>query len=273
VNHTFKNCSKSNIFCSYFDFRLSHPDKPNGTDDVRIVHGLYGVSVWKLLPAINTFLNAHPKELVGRRVDYGKHKCGYQVILHMQAFYNYAPSLHNLTHTRFTDTFGTKLCPRVDNMNKLTLNYARAQAGGGCQIILIYSDETVPLPNNFYHGGTFQKCSLHMRIMLAYQITTPWANTDNMTTLMAFLVNGLQNRPIDRFFVSQAIRTEQAKDMVVHLDSSLEKFLANATTAMAVTWLKVSTPVVTIYSIACSVLAVEHHHQPSKAEHSHSRFH
>jgi len=192
----------------FFDFRMSHPDKPNGTDDVRIVHGLYGISLWQLLPPINDFLTAHSKELV---------------ILQLGAFYNYDQTLHTLTHTRLTATFGTKLCPRVDNMNSLTLDYARAQAGGGCQIILIYGDESVPLPSNFYH---------------AYQLTSPWANTDNMTTLMDFLVTGLQTRPTDRFFVSQAIRTEQVKDIVLHLDSSLERFLANATTAMAVTWLK-----------------------------------
>ena len=80
-----------------------------------------------------------------------------QVILVLGSFYNYAPSLHTLTHTRITDTFGTKLCPRVDNMNTLTLDYARDQTGGGCQIILIYGDEIVPIPNNFYHGRVFCK--------------------------------------------------------------------------------------------------------------------
>ena len=34
--------------CRYFDFRLSHPDKPSSVDDVRIVHGLYGDSVWNI---------------------------------------------------------------------------------------------------------------------------------------------------------------------------------------------------------------------------------
>ena len=43
----------------------------------------------------------------------------YKVILHLQAFYNYSPLLHTLTHTRFMSTFGTKLCPRVNNMNTL----------------------------------------------------------------------------------------------------------------------------------------------------------
>jgi hypothetical protein len=61
---------------------------------------------------------------------------------------------------------------------------------------------------------------------------------------MTFLVNGLQTRPTDRFFVSQAIRTEQVQDILLHLDSSLEKSLANATTAKAATWLKVSTTAV-----------------------------
>jgi hypothetical protein len=136
-------------------------------------------------------------------------------------------------------------------MNTLTLDYARAQAGGGCQIIMIYGDETVPLPNNFYHGEGFQKRNLHVRIVLGSVIVTPWANTDNITTLMAFLVSGLQTRPMDQFFIASAISTEQVKDIVLHLDSSLERFLANATTAMAVTWLKVNTHAVISIRCAC----------------------
>ena len=84
-----------------------------------------------------------------------KHKLLLQVILDLGHFYNFSPSLHTLVHSRITNIFGTKLCPRVDNLSTLTLDYARAQAGGGCQIILIYSDETVPLPNNFYYGRMY----------------------------------------------------------------------------------------------------------------------
>ena len=70
------------------------------------------------------------------------------------------------------------------------------------------------------------------------QVDSPWANTDNLTTLLQFLDHGLSARQMDIFYVTQGIRTENTQDILLLLFDTLEKFLGDATTAAVVTWLK-----------------------------------
>ncbi|VDP39469.1 unnamed protein product [Soboliphyme baturini] len=201
----------------FFDVRVAiHHPTSNSTisDDFYAVHGLYGERMIDAFRQIVSFLKAHPDELV---------------ILDINHFYNFSISDHaRLLHV-IASSFDSMLCPSGNNLHldDVTLDMLRQSHR---QAIVFYQAEqrtaldtlNVTWPRRF--------------------IVSPWANTNSLTKLFAFLERTLAVRdqllPEGGVFVVQSILTPHAVDVVLHLRSSLQQRIALNTTEQTVKWLR-----------------------------------
>lgn len=97
----------------YFDLRVSLLSHSESESEIRIVHGLYGNDINQVLLTVLEFLNSHPKEVV---------------VLDFNHFYGF----NDQTHAQLVDTivslFDCLLCPPVDNLDTLTLDYLTSKS-------------------------------------------------------------------------------------------------------------------------------------------------
>ncbi len=190
----------------YFDFRVSRTSK---SEEIRIVHGLYGEEVVSLVLEFLEFLAEHPKEVV---------------FLDFNHFYNFDKEAHSTLIGALTSLFDSKFCPHATDIGSLNLKYLWEK---GYQVVLFYRPEDcqVPIPNEFWSKDT---------------ISSPWPDTDNCKTLIKCLEESLTHRmlPANSFFVTQGIITPRTVDILKHSCSSLEKDLAIPTTSAVTQWIR-----------------------------------
>ena len=184
---------------------------------------------------MNAWLETHPTEVVGS--SYSSHSINtqIQVLADWNHFYNYSQKLHGDTQHRIETTFGNKLCSRVNDFTSITLNWAMQQH---CQVIVVRSEVCEMSHEQIsqcYHDSSYTQASW------AYPgnaIISPWANTDNLTDLIHYLTNHIQNRPTDAFYVFQGIRTESTQVRLFH--ACIRKCITGHSPALRVIAIEIS---------------------------------
>lgn len=186
----------------YFDLRIS--SKP-GKEDLYFIHMLYGLSVEDGLKQINRYLDDHPREVV---------------LLDLNHFYNVTEDQHNALITAFVEIFGEKVCPRQD-IKDVTLGRLWANRQ---QVLIFYHDPIVKEFEYFWCGKS---------------IPAPWANTESVDKLIAFLSEHYNaGRPADSFHVTQGILTPSTAYVTTHLGGSLRTDMSEKAAVPLTTWLK-----------------------------------
>ena len=174
------------------------------TKKFRVLHALYGQTIWTPLDDVKNFLNNHTHEAI---------------ILDIQHTYSFEESDHAFLVNKIETLFCGKLCPKNEDLSKLTLDRISEK---GYQIIVIY-------PKMANSGSNF--------IWPRRSCPNPWANTENIEELDSFLRKGLIERDNNVLFVSQALLTPTFRTIRWKLLSSLENSLATTCDAFIVKWL------------------------------------
>ena len=180
----------------------------NGEEDrienFRVLHALYGETIWTPLDEVKMFLDTHTHEVI---------------ILDIQHTYSFEESDHIFLVKKIETLFNAKLCPKDEDLAKLTLDRMKEK---GYQLIVIYP-----------------KMSLSSSLFMwpRSQCPNPWPNTERIEVLEPFLNNGLEERDNNALFVSQALLTPTFRTLRRKILSSLEKSLASTCDAFIVKWL------------------------------------
>jgi len=206
----------------YFDLRIC--SKP-GTTLAYMCHALYTqFTVDHYMVEINTFLEAHPKEVV---------------LLEFQWFYSVAEDgtfrddLDDTQHQRLiemiTRVFGSKLrAPRALESDSPSL---AELWGNDQQVILLYNNANADNYPDIWRGNS------------SY-LTSPWPKQDDASELVEFLEDRYSSgRPASaRFYVTQGVLTASAGHLVQILFGSLHDSLAIPAAEHVVEWLKTKQP-------------------------------
>ncbi|CAL1543088.1 unnamed protein product [Lymnaea stagnalis] len=174
----------------YFDLRIA---KPTDSDDVYLVHCLYGKKMSEVIETIATFLKEHPHEVV---------------ILHLNHFYGMSVKNHQQLIADLLSGFGSKVCPRHD-LRQTTLNLKKLWSNGQ-QVIIIYEDPAAICVKEMFSYGS---------------IESPWPNTPEKKICKEFLNKQFSERHNGIFFVCQGILTPCASTVAKRLLSSLERWI------------------------------------------------
>ncbi|XP_008196716.1 PI-PLC X domain-containing protein 3 isoform X2 [Tribolium castaneum] len=167
----------------YFDLRIA--TKPN-EDKFYFVHGLYSGEVGGILDEIKAFLDTHPFEVV---------------ILDCQHFYAFEQADHERLMQLLTSVFGHKLLPYMSHMDHITLQYMTNECR--YQVIVVYRSDAARFGQPLlWPSGCFP---------------TPWANTDSIPELIAFLSDMLKQRDPLMGYISQCVLTPSSCFVVTHL--------------------------------------------------------
>lgn len=156
----------------YFDLRVAS-DPCDG--DLYFVHGLYGDKIISLLRPMRDFLDENQQEIV---------------FLDFQHFHQVSHAQHHILINGLIQLFGSKICPYVKyrRIEELTLAEMWSKK---YQIIIFYRDDDLTGRYNELWPGSM--------------LLNPWGNTACQSKLIPFLWSGLSSRPMDKFYVHQAI--------------------------------------------------------------------
>lgn len=205
-NLTFKEQLDAGI--RYFDLRVSSKPGEPGTE-IYFIHGLFGHKVRDGLSDINSFLNAHSKEVVF--LDFNHH-------------YAMGAEHHAYLINMLQEVFGHKLC-RIGSVEEITLDYLWAKK---YQVLV------------FYHHPSGEDCPV---MWPGSRIPAPWANTTNAKKLIQFLETTLGERNKKGcFHVSQAILTPRVKTVVSGLAQGLRHYLVERNLPAIMTWVEAQRP-------------------------------
>lgn len=186
----------------YFDMRIGR--KPQ-TEDIFVMHGLYGRKLEVDMQEMADFIKSHPKEVV---------------LLDFNHMYEMDEPAHLSNVSMILETFGDAVCPLLD-MASMTLE---TMWENGLQVVV------------FYHQSLTDK---NMMLWPGSVIPNPWPNTESLPKLLAFLEASYQNpRPPNRFHVTQGILTPTAGYIMRHMTGSLQEVLAQKVAASMVEWIK-----------------------------------
>ncbi|XP_071268461.1 PI-PLC X domain-containing protein 2 [Salvelinus alpinus] len=205
-NLTFKEQLDAGI--RYFDLRVSSKPGESGTE-IYFIHGLFGHKVCDGLSDINSFLDAHGKEMVF--LDFNHH---------------YAMGMEHHTYliNMLQEVFGPKLC-KIGVVEEITLDYLWENK---YQVIV------------FYHHPSAENCPL---IWPGNKCPAPWANTTDTTKLFQFLETTLGERAkMGSFHVTQAILTPRVKTIVKGLVKGLRNYLVERNLPIILTWVETQKP-------------------------------
>ena len=173
-------------------------------DNFFFVHGVYGHAIDDLLKEISKFLDKHPQEFV---------------ILDFNHFYSFTDALHSRFAKSINSCFQGKLYSPIGKGVKSTLKDLRKV---NKQVIVSYDNATVCAKNpEFWHNAIY----------------SPWPNTSSCSKLLESLNERFDTLEPDRFNVFQAILTPQTSTVVLHIASSLRKYLVNKCDKAVSKWL------------------------------------
>ena len=186
----------------YFDLRVS--SRP-GTEDLYVLHGLYGLKLESLLEEVKTFLDAHPKEVV---------------LLDLNHFYAMNEFQHKQCLSMILEVLGYKMCPLLD-MDSVTLE---TMWDSNLQAVVFYQNQYARDNHQFWPGN---------------YIPSPWPNVCDTTKMLAFLSQNYERgRPKGTFYVTQGILTPDTGYVITHVMGSLRNSLCNKCSRPFVDWLK-----------------------------------
>ncbi|XP_044252421.1 PI-PLC X domain-containing protein 3 isoform X3 [Tribolium madens] len=173
----------------YFDLRIATKEN---SEKFYFVHGLYSGEVGAILDEIKAFLDTHPFEVV---------------ILDCQHFYAFEQPHHERFMQLLTAVFGHKLLPYMDHMDHISLQYMTNECR--YQAIVVYRSDAARFGQPLlWPSGCFP---------------TPWANTDSIPELIAFLNDTLKQRDPQMGYISQCILTPSTCFVLTHLFSTLKE--------------------------------------------------
>ena len=186
----------------YFDLRLS--SKKNSTDYF-CVHGLYGPKIEAILQDLNTYLEAHPKEIV---------------FLDFNHFYDMTEFAHKQLMSQILEVLGYKMCPYLD-ASSVTLN---TMWDNNLQVIVFYHNPCVQDNAQFWPGS---------------EIPSPWPNTMKPDDMVSGLEKSYtKTRPqCQSFFVYQGVLTPSTQFVIKHLRKSLRTLMSSKACQPYVKWL------------------------------------
>ena len=185
----------------YFDMRSGYL---TSEDDFFFVHGVYGHKIGDILQAISTFLKAHPKEFI---------------ILDFNHFYSFSDTLHRRLAKLIISYFNNELYSPIGKGINSTLSDLRKV---NKQVIVCYDDETT--------------CQENQEFWYKY-ISSPWPNTSSCSKLISSLNQRFDTLNPKCFNVFQAILTPQTSTVLLHLASSLQKYLVSKCDKAVSNWL------------------------------------
>lgn len=186
----------------YFDLRIAC--KPH-SDDIYVLHGLYGQKLETLLQEIAAFLRSHPKEVV---------------LLDVNHTYNMTDFLHKQCLSMILEICGYSMCP-FKAADSLTLEklWSKHQ-----QVVVFYHDDSAKQNLMFWSGD---------------YIPNPWPETDNLKELMGILETNYQKpRSPNQFYVTQGVLTPTFFYIVTHVEKSLKGDLDTKVAQPFIDWLK-----------------------------------
>ena len=186
----------------YMDLRVA--PKP-GSEDIYMVHALYGRTVAQCMTEINDFLNQHTKEIV---------------LLDFNHFFDMTAVEHTVLISALMDIFGQKMCQLLD-ADSLTLENLWSS---GLQVIVFYHNEIVSDYLQFWPGSF---------------IPVNWINTLDIDQLLIALETKYSTRHSDTTFNgTHGILSTDANYIMAHLGGNLKENLAAKIAKPFVDWLK-----------------------------------
>ncbi len=167
--------------------------------EICVLHALFGCDIECALTEINTFLNKHQGEVI---------------VLDFQKVYGFQLTNDHFLTRLIIQLYEDKLCPRKHSSPQPpSLEFMHEK---GYQVIAV-NNVGAEHSDLFWPRNSFPN---------------HWYNTKSATHLLGCLNQGLEDRDLDSFHVSQAILTPRPSTVVTHPFCSLESCLARKANAM-----------------------------------------
>nr|CAB3264931.1 PI-PLC X domain-containing protein 2-like [Phallusia mammillata] len=175
-----------NIGIRYFDLRIApHPE----TQELCVVHALFGNEIKPVLYEIKSFLHHHPSEVV---------------ILDFNHLLGFTEESNSKLISMITDCFGAKLAGRRNSFDATSLS---SLLKAGKQVIVFYAKETT---NEFLWSEKL--------------ICNPWPNVQTTGELVKCLDSGIAEKTQGACYVSQGVLTPVLKTCLFHLMATLKSW-------------------------------------------------
>ena len=185
----------------YFDLRIG---KKQNSEDLFLLHGLYGNKLEEILEEIKAYMDDHPKEVV---------------LLDLNHFYNMTEFDHKQCMSMILEILGYKMCPLLD-MESVTLDILW---DSNLQALVFYHSSIAVDNHQFWPGSS---------------IPSPWPNVCDVKKMLSYLeARYKQPRDKNHFYVTQGILTPDAGCIITHLAGSLKSAIAEKTSKPFVQWL------------------------------------
>lgn len=189
----------------YLDLRVALRPQDN---EIRIVHGLYGCSVFEVLEDIKRFVSERPKEIV---------------FIDFNHFYNMDSEAHQRLADSLLGMFAEILrAPGDDNMN-FTL---QDMWGNEEKVVIFYNNFDVTTCYPCFWPSSF--------------LSSPWANVADKKELLKFLNEKCLKTELSPncFHVTQGVLTPQTSTVIQNMSSSLKDCLSLRCNFHLTGWLK-----------------------------------
>ena len=184
----------------YLDLRIACKPESN---DIHIVHGLFGKQLYEILDELILFLDTHPKEII--LVDF---------------YENYLSSNQQTEFLNMiVEKLGDKCCPRLD-VESLTLE---TMWENEFQVIVFHKENMIQDDSRFWSRDV---------------IPRPWPRVSNADQMIAFLDTSYHQRCPDKFHGTQGIISPDANFMFSHMESDLQEQTRLHVAKPFVSWLK-----------------------------------
>ena len=189
----------------YLDLRVALRNKDN---QIRVLHGLYGVGIEEVLEDVKRFVVKHPKEIV---------------ILDFNHFYN----MDCTAHERLADTLLALFSEILRSPGNETTNVTLQDMWANEEKVIIFYQE-------------YEVISCFPCFWSAHSICSPFPNTTDRKLLLEFLNKQCTKSafPRDTFHVTQAILTPQTSSVLQNMTSTLKDVLALKCNHHVCGWLK-----------------------------------
>lgn len=214
----------------YFDLRVGPNQWYNAwrgfqlqETNLRTMHGVYGESVDPILADIDSFLDAHPKEIV---------------ILDFQHFYDMTNNSYDHLHQKLQSTFGDRIVPKSYGANVPL----QTLWNNDKRVIILYGQD---------HQNTRPVVDLHTRYAAEFDswiwdrntfLDDPWPNTTDKAVLKSKLNQAISDneKSGNKLWKLQAVFTPDVGRIIagtLNIGHSSLHDLAQAANSNVMTWL------------------------------------
>ena len=187
----------------YFDIRICYV---KALDDFYLAHDICGHKIEVLLEQVLQFIKNHPKEVI---------------ILDCNHLFNFTTNLHHRLIAYLEKYFGEHLLGYDKKGADSTLNDIWNSKG---RVIIIY------------HNSLIEQ--MHRNLWPGRSIFSPWPDTSDLKRLLGSLNERFTMLQPNSFNVFQCVLTPQPKDYLLHLCSSLKRYLVLSCNPIISGWLR-----------------------------------